>query len=149
MSFVVDASVAIKWFVKEELHELALDVLDARERIHAPDLIIPEVANIAWKKSIQNEIPREQAEAIAAAIRGYVQHLQPSETLIERALAMALSLNHSVYDCLYIAGAEKIGGPLITADQRLLNKTSGTGFESLIMHLKDPRLADLMSSPSP
>lgn len=148
MSFVVDASVAIKWFVRETLHEPALDVLEARARIHAPDLIIAEVTNTAWKKSVRNEIPRIQAEAIAAAIRGYVQHLQASEALIERALAIAFTLNHAVYDCLYIAGAERIGSFLVTADQRLLNKTAGTAFETRIVHLENPGLSGLISSPS-
>ncbi len=137
MSFVVDASVAIKWFVKEELHEPALDLLDHRDLLHAPGFVVIEVANIAWKKYIKGEISRHQADYIVAAIQGYFRSLQPSETLIERALDIALTLNHPVYDCLYIACAEQTGGLLITADARLCGAVTNTAFSSRIQHLTD------------
>ena len=40
MSFVVDASVAIKWFVQEELHEEALEILEYGETIYSPALTL-------------------------------------------------------------------------------------------------------------
>lgn len=51
MSYVVDASVAIKWFVTEDLHEHALTLFDQPETLIAPDLICLEIANVAWKKA--------------------------------------------------------------------------------------------------
>ena len=51
MTVVVDASVATKWFIEESGRERALEVLDMPLR-HAPDLIIADIANVAWKKSI-------------------------------------------------------------------------------------------------
>ena len=47
---VVDASVAIKWFVREALHEEALRLVDNPDAMQAPDLLVVEVTNIAWKK---------------------------------------------------------------------------------------------------
>lgn len=137
MSFVADASVAIKWFVKEELHEPALDLLDRRDLLHAPDLVVVEVANIAWKKCIKGEIPRDQAEYIAAAIQGCFRYFQPSETLIERALDIALTINHPIYDCLYLACAEQSDGVLVTADTRFYKAIGGTAFASRVQHLAD------------
>lgn len=137
MSFVADASVAIKWFVKEELHEPALDLLDRRDLLHAPGFIVIEVANIAWKKCIKGEIPRDQADFIATAIQGCFRYFQPSEALIERALDIALTLNHPVYDCLYIACAEQTDSVLITADTRLCDAVANTAFGSRVQHLAD------------
>jgi len=61
MSLVIDASVAIKWFIEEELHRAALDLLDRPGDRHAPDLLVAEVANIAWRKRVQGEIGDGQA----------------------------------------------------------------------------------------
>lgn len=137
MSLIVDASVALKWFVQENLHEEALRLLDHVELLQAPDLIVAEVTNIAWKKRIRGEIASSQAEAIATAIRHYIPVLQSSAELNERALEIALAFNHPVYDCLYIACAEKTDAILITADERLCKATQGTDFEELVRHLRD------------
>jgi predicted nucleic acid-binding protein len=120
MNVVVDASVAIKWFVQEDLHEHALNLLDRGDDLHAPDLLIPEVANVAWKKCIRGEVARKQAETIIGVSQGYVPHLHPSKILACRALDLAIALNHPVYDCLYLACAERADGIVVTADERFV-----------------------------
>jgi predicted nucleic acid-binding protein len=137
MTVIVDAGVALKWFVQENLHQEAIRLLDHIEALQAPDLIVAEVTNIAWKKCIRGESTRPQAEAIATAIRHYIPVLQSSTELNERALEIALALNHPVYDCLYIACAEKTDAILITADERLCKATEGTDFEPRVRHLRD------------
>jgi predicted nucleic acid-binding protein len=46
VSYVVDASVAIKWFVTEDLHEHALTLFDQPETLIAPDLICLEIESV-------------------------------------------------------------------------------------------------------
>lgn len=70
-----------------------------------------EVANIAWKKATQREISAAHARAIASAIGHYIPTLHPSSAVIERALEIALALKHPIYDCLYLACAQTVGGP--------------------------------------
>ena len=137
MTYVVDASVAVKWFVRENLHEEALGLLDRSESLAAPDLIVTEATNIALKKVVRNEISREQAHVITIAISRYIPTLHPSADLAERALEIALTLNHPVYDCIYLACAETIDGILITADRKLCRSVHGSEFESLIRYLDD------------
>jgi predicted nucleic acid-binding protein len=47
---VVDASVVVKWFIPEQGHanarELLLAARDRRVDLHAPDLLLAEVANV-------------------------------------------------------------------------------------------------------
>lgn len=57
---VVDASVAVKWIVREAHHEIALDIFDREWERIAPDLILPEVANVLRKKLKKNEISQDQ-----------------------------------------------------------------------------------------
>jgi predicted nucleic acid-binding protein len=89
MTVVVDASVAVKWFINENGRERALRVLDTTDR-HAPDLIVAEVGNVTWKKTILGEITQAQARFICASLRRYFAVLHPSEALIDRAIAIAL-----------------------------------------------------------
>jgi predicted nucleic acid-binding protein len=134
MTVVVDTSVAVKWFIKETGREQALRVLGARER-HAPDLIVPEVGNVAWRKAILGEITGTQARFICASLRRYFIVLHRSEGLIDRAIDIALRLRHPIYDCLYLACAERVGARLITADQKLLTVLDGTPLAPLAAHI--------------
>lgn len=127
MSLIIDASVAVKWFVREDGHEEALRLLVRGEEMHAPDLILGEAANAAWKKHRRGEVTHGQAEALAAALPHYFARIWPSRELIDRALRLALDLDHPVYDGLYLACAEAAGGTLVSADARLLDLAAKVG----------------------
>ena len=136
MNFVIDASVAIKWFVEEDLSEAAVRLLDREEPFCAPDLIVSEVANIAWKKAIRGEIGQEQASKIVDSIQDSSVTFHASVPLNARALEIALDLNHPVYDCLYIACAEAVGdGCMVTVDGRLCTTVVDTVYAGRIVHL--------------
>ncbi len=137
MILIVDASVAVKWFVREELHEQALALLEKADLFEAPDLIVAEVTNIAWKKCARGEMTQPKAQAMAAAIGNYIPRLRPSGELAGRALDMALELDHPVYDCLYLACSEAASGVLVTADKKFCQAVRGTPFEPLVRYLGD------------
>lgn len=135
MTIVVDVSVAIKWFVRENLHDEADRLLALEDDLHAPDLIIVELANVAWKKTIRKEIERTQAKEIVRSFRDGGPILHPSTDLAERALQIGLEINHPAYDCIYIACAEKLDSVLVTADARLESAVRATGFAARVAHL--------------
>jgi len=135
VNLVIDASVAIKWFVKENLHDEARRLLDGQDDLHAPDLLVAELANVAWKKTVRREIDARQARDIALAYLDGVPRLWSSADLVDRALQIALELGHPIYDCLYIACAEAVSGVLVTADGRLRAAVDATRFEPLVRYL--------------
>ncbi len=135
MILVVDASVVIKWFVRETLHTEALRLLDHPADLHAPDLLAAEVTNIAWKKCRLGEIGKSQAEEIAQAIHRGTPLLYPSALFNERALDLAFKIDHPVYDCLYLACAETLGGTLITADDKFHRAAVKAGFADRLQSL--------------
>lgn len=137
MTLVVDASVALKWFVDEALSATAHELLRRSELLFAPDLIIAEIGNTVWRKAIRNEMSQGQANDILAAMRSGEVALYPSTDLAQRALGIALVLNHPVYDCLYLACAELVDGVLVTADERLRKAVDGTNLASLVRPLRD------------
>ena len=131
MILVVDASIAVKWFVREPGHESAVDLLDRAGQLHAPDLIVAEVGNVAWAKRRRGEIGDAQALAMLAALPGMLERLHPAAPFAERAMELATMLDHPFYDCLYLGLAESLGGTLATADQRFLRALRLGGFEAL------------------
>ena len=135
MSLVVDASVAIKWFIDESRHEHARYLLETGETLHAPDLLVPEIGNIAWKKATRKEIDPHHAEKITAALRDLPLSLHASQDLIERALRIALAIQHPVYDCLYVACAEMLDATLFTADERLSRALAATSLAGICRDL--------------
>jgi predicted nucleic acid-binding protein len=137
VSYVVDASVAIKWFVTEDLHEHALTLFDQPETLIAPDLICLEIANVAWKKAKRGQISQDQAHFIEQANRRCIGKLYPSIELSERALSIAMHIDHKVYDCVYLACAEASGSVLVSADKSLCRITRLTEFAHLVNYLEE------------
>lgn len=65
--YVVDASVAVKWYVPEENSDAAEMLLGGSHELHAPDLILPEFGNIIWKKIGRREITPTNGRQIVEA----------------------------------------------------------------------------------
>lgn len=135
MSLVVDSSIAIKWYVRETWHEEALEIADREVGLLAPDFIVAEVTNVAWKKALRGEITRQQAIDIAAKIGSGTPALCESSLLNQEALRIGLAIDHPIYDCLYIACAQLFDGFLVTDDQRLCQAVAGTAYAPLVAHI--------------
>jgi predicted nucleic acid-binding protein len=136
MTLVVDASIAAKWFIEETGRARAVQLLDIADR-QAPDLLLVEVGNVVWKKSLQGQVSAAQAQFICASIAHCFDMLHSSDSLIERAVAMAIHLHHPVYDCLYLACAERAGARLATVDRRLMAAVQGGPLASLVVYIDD------------
>jgi predicted nucleic acid-binding protein len=126
MTLVVDASVAFKWFAQEEGTDRAVRLLERGEPIVAPDLILAEVCNAAWKSLRRRELSALQFEGIVNDVARPFARLVLLDQLIRPAAALTHRLDHPIYDCLYLALADAEGIPVITADQRLLAVVRGT-----------------------
>jgi len=123
-AWVVDASVAFAWFAAVPNAEQAARLLDAEPGtlLLAPDLVLVELLNAAWKSLRLGAITSEQFEMLASRASEPFSRLVPSSALLARAGHWCRELDHPATDCLYVALAEQEGATLITADQRLLRK---------------------------
>jgi predicted nucleic acid-binding protein len=126
MALIVDASVAIKWFIDEPGSEVARRLWRDEPELLAPELIVPEVCNAAWQKVRLRQSDRNQAKEIALRLRQGVLELRPTAPLASRAMDLALDLHHPIYDCFYLALAEAEKASLVTADRRLESRLRGT-----------------------
>ena len=127
---VVDASVAVKWLVEEAGTDAAEALLD--RDLAAPPLIRIEVANVLRTQVARGTIDPPGADALMRVLQVAPVVLVPVDDAQERrALEIACDLGHPVYDCLYLALAERTGRTLVTADARFLRALRGTPFAGL------------------
>ena len=121
---VVDASVAVKWFIPEEHSDVAELLLDENFDLAVPRLFFSEFGNILWKKFTRGELSREDAMDAATRLRSASLKPMPDELLLEAAVGIACDLNHPAYDCYYLALADMLGTTLVTADKKFANKVA-------------------------
>jgi predicted nucleic acid-binding protein len=125
---VVDASVAVKWFLPENGEAFvsqALALLDAYDkeevRFLVPDLFYVEIASAIWKAVRAGRVLRAFADQALVLLTQREFPTIPSLKLLDKAFQIAADQGRTVYDCLYVALAVQTNSQLITADERLAN----------------------------
>jgi hypothetical protein len=123
---VLDASVAVKWYVKEKGSEEADKFLVGEQRPVAPELIRAEVVAALCNQHRLYGKPKEQMALLCERWSSDLQEMSlrlfDHAPLMEQAWNMALSYQHALYDCIYLALAEQLGTPLVTADDAFVKK---------------------------
>jgi predicted nucleic acid-binding protein len=132
---VIDASVAAKWFLLEEDWEAAEALLNNGNRLIAPDLVLAEVLNTYWKYVEKGSKPALTIREVADLLLRSFGDLVSTIDLAASAAEIAVDLHHPIYDCFYLALAEREGMGLVTADERLYRKTRRTRFSSVVRKL--------------
>ena len=116
---VVDASVAVKWFVPEELSIEARRLLAPEYELLAPDLLWAELGNVLWKKHRRRELDQRTAARLLGDFSRVPIKLHPAQRWTGAALDLAIRHGVTVYDGLYLAVAAGNECRLMTADRRL------------------------------
>lgn len=131
ISYVLDASVAAKWFLPGSQEPFAAEARMALSRFSSgecslavPDLFWPEIGNILRKAARLGRISPKSCEAAIEILEPLGIRTVPSRQLLRHAVAIALAFNRSVYDSTYVALAVESNVPLLTADERLANALS-------------------------
>lgn len=136
MNLVIDSSVAVKWYVLEEGHQLAARLFLGGHDLMAPDLLLAETANVFRRKVRAASMTDVQATEAVARLRREFRVFAASDDLVMPALALSSKLDHSVYDCIYLALA--LAAPersLVTADTKFSAKAKTAGFADKILDL--------------
>jgi predicted nucleic acid-binding protein len=136
VKIVVDASVAIKWLLPEPDSALAEQVALSDASLIAPGLVIAEACNVVWKRLRRGEVRAEQAEIVAARLPEFFDALMTDAPLAPLAMRIARLLDHPVYDCFYLALAEREDARMVTADRHLIGRVRATAWESRAIALE-------------
>ena len=136
-AFVVDASVAVKWFVPEIHSGFALRLLRKGFALQAPELIQAEFGNILWKKCLAGELDGTTAGEILDNFKRSPLILIPHRALMKLAWEIALKHRQTFYDSLYLALAMTEKARMVTADRKFYEALAGTSSERHLLWIED------------
>ena len=124
MRYVLDSCVAFKWVVAEPLAAkaqcLRADFQNAVHKLLAPDVFPIEVAHALTKAEHQGRVSPSQGGLLWADVMTTPPQFFPYLPLVPRAYQIASQAKVGIYDCLYIALAEREGCSFVTTDDRLV-----------------------------
>ena len=129
--FVLDASVALQWFLDDEVdREYSLGILAslAQRRASVPVLWFYEVGNALVMAYRRKRIKLKQIDGFLMRLKTLpidVAPEAPSEILELPTLALSHGLTN--YDAAYLATASRLGLPLATSDRDLRRSAAAVG----------------------
>jgi predicted nucleic acid-binding protein len=132
-SWVVDASVAVKWVVPEpgtaEARAFLARAAEERATLLAPELLWAEVTNVLWKKATPGHgLSDREARAALRVLLGSPIAVVSHAPIADAALQFGLALGITAYDSMYLALAEARDAVLVTFDTRLARGLRSHGF---------------------
>jgi predicted nucleic acid-binding protein len=117
---VADSSVVVKWVMPETDSDRALrlltDLSRRGERVIVLDLAFVEVGNAIWKRCHRGLATAEEAEGMLDVLERLPLAIEPARPHLRRASEIARTYDRSLYDALFIALADELGLPGVTAD---------------------------------
>ncbi len=132
MAIVIDASVAVPWLIRSDFSAGAMRVFETNEDLIAPDLILAEITNAIWRLTNFGSVPAIIARNALSQAPKYFAELVSSAELQDRALDLAIDLQHPAYDGFYLALAELRNAKLVTADRCFARRCATTSLSHLI-----------------
>lgn len=114
---VLDASAAVELLLNTPAGRRIAERLEDAGEIHCPHLIDIEIAQVLRRLAARGEIPDERAAVALGHWFALDVERYPHTPFLER--IWKLRDNYSAYDAVYVALAEALQAPLLTADQRL------------------------------
>lgn len=135
--YVIDASLAIKWFIPEIHSEVALQINRLQAQLHVPAFIQLEIGSVLTKKIRRDELTEAEGDVILKEFTRLPLRYHSDGQIFHAAYKLALVTRRSLYDCLYLALAEAINGPVITADRKFYMALSNGPYSSKVMWIED------------
>jgi predicted nucleic acid-binding protein len=135
VTLIVDASVAVKWYVTEPGSDVAQLLLEGQDLLFVPAHALPEIGQVLTRRLTDGRLTREQVDA---AFQGLRQTLAPISLgeLTPVALEIALAAEMSFYDALYVAAAVTSDTEVVTADRDMIRLLARTPWASRAVDLR-------------
>jgi predicted nucleic acid-binding protein len=125
-TYVIDTSVAVKWYIPETFSLEAKRYLGKGIDRHAPDYLPVEAGSVVLKRVRTRDpdlrLTLDEGWMLLAAIQSAPIQFHESRPLINPAFALAQEIGASLYDNLFLALTLRICGELVTADEKLFQK---------------------------
>jgi len=132
---IIDACVAMKWFIEEAYTPNAVCIqeklLKRELTVVVPDLLFYEVTNVLKMKAVTNSA--EVVSAIQFLFESNLRVIPVSKELLELATYISDKFGITIYDSVYVALAKDFDCPFITADEKIIERVN----LPIVKHLKN------------
>ncbi len=127
MALVVDASVALKWFLPESDSHIAAALRKSERNLLIPDFWLHEAINVLWREVRRTTITPDEARQGLALLRGQIKPTPTAHmNLHELALDIGVATNHATYDTMYVAFALTVQATAVVVADRSFVRTMRT-----------------------
>ncbi len=122
MVVIFDASIVFSMLIEEEKSELAASLYSNANEILVLDFLHIEISNALTSAVRQRRIITATASKAQMMLGSLLPITSYASTYLDAAFALALQINHPVYDCLYAVAARENSATLVTCDARFAAK---------------------------
>ena len=125
---VLDTSVIVKWFFKDDEKNIKKADLILKQYLNNEiKIIIPELSAFELANVLRNKIQKYQNVNLEIIDRLYNLGIifNIDKEILKIATKIAADINESVYDCIFIATAERFNCKLVTDDNSLFLNYKG------------------------
>jgi predicted nucleic acid-binding protein len=135
--YVVDTSVAVKWYIPEIYQEAAEKLFDSRYELHVPEFFLLEFGNFLGKKYRRGELGLAESKFILGELRNLSLTWHRDELLFPMAFDLTHETHRSLYDCLYLSLAIAIDGQMVTADLKFYESLKTGPYANWLLWVED------------
>ena len=129
-SLVVDASALVEYLLRTERGEEVEPAVTSRETdLHVPALCDVEVTAALRRGNLSRALSQSRLEEALSDYLDLPLARHGHQTLLPRILG--LRANFTSYDAAYVALAERLEAPLLTADRRLARACGRLGLKTI------------------
>jgi len=125
-TLVVDASVAVKWQLRDEEHVDKADAIKRAFLFRTVGLIVPVIFTVEWANAInvailRRRFPEAEWQAALQDLEALRIPVENPPGLLFEAWKMARAHGRAVYDGVYVALAKLEACEFVTGDRKLFN----------------------------
>ncbi len=139
--YVIDTSVAVKWYIPESFSVEAKRYMGKGLDRHAPDYLLAEAASVVLKRvrsrDAKLKLTFDEGCMVLAASKTAPIQFHESRMMIDPSFALAEQVGASLYDGLFLALALRLGGQLVTADAKLFKKIQASQYAASVRWVAD------------
>jgi len=132
---VLDASVAVKWFLPEIHQAESFDLLKSNPVLIAPEFLKVEFDSILSKWCRSGRLNYEKAEEVRSVFKKIKIYFVDLKDIADISFEVSAKLPVTYYDTLYLCTAKLYKCKMVTFDRKLLKSVEGSGFETYVEKL--------------
>lgn len=136
-TYIIDASIAAKWFFDEDLAEEARRLVHRKNRLSAPDFFLLEMDSIFCKRIRRGDITVTDGDDARGMLRRFPIEYYAFASLQNLAYDIAKQTGQGIYDCLYLALSVQLSSRMVTADRRFYNGLKANPFAKCLTWIEE------------